>query len=210
MFKKKKRPRDKREVHVMIVLDTSSSMGVVRDKTIRAYNEYINGLKADKKVNYRVSLTQFNNNSWIKYNDLRPEAVPQMTKYDFVPSGCTALLDAVYDTVTFAQLRDVGEDSRFLCVIITDGEENMSQRATNEQIKKLIAETQAGGRWTYLYLGSHPETWASAGGLGISVGNTIHFNAGDESYATSRLLRGTSVYASMKSSRTDTFFDGTE
>ena len=194
----------------MIILDTSASMGVVRGKTVMAYNEYIDGLKRDKKVNYRVSLTQFNNNAWVRYQDVLVEAVPLMRKNDFVPSGCTALLDAVYDTVTNAQFRMVGEKSKFLCVVFTDGEENMSKRASQAQVKSLIAETQAGGKWTYLYMGSHPETWAASEGLGISKGNTISFNAGDEVLASKRLLRGTQMYASASTGRTDEFFEGTE
>jgi hypothetical protein len=71
-------------------------------------------------------------------------------------------------------------------VIVTDGHENASREWTKDRLHQAITEKLDGGNWTFTYLGTQPETWADASGLGIRAGATASYQgarAGD-TYST--------------------------
>src|ERR1035438_2534496 len=91
---------------VNVVLDRSGSMSCGRAGTISGYNEYINGLRADKDTEYFVSLVQFDSPSGsdspeltIKYTDKPLVDVPLLTEADYMPRGMTPLYDAVGERI---------------------------------------------------------------------------------------------------------------
>ena len=62
-------------------------------------------------------------------------------------------------------------------VIMTDGDENFSQRWTREPLKQRIAEKQRAG-WTFIFLGANTIDARAAGdALGIEAGNVLSFEA---------------------------------
>lgn len=83
-------------------------------------------------------------------------------------------------------------------VVMTDGEENSSEKATNEGVKARIDERQAAG-WAVVYLGANVDEFAEAGAIGIADYTTRGWDAtedgtdvvmADLSMATSRFLSG--------------------
>ena len=163
---------------VNIILDESGSMSSVRDKTVEGLNEYLGGLRGDAKADYLVTLTKFDAHPGsptcrVIYK-LKPLAELQpMGLNDYEPRGSTPLLDAVGETVrTIGQ--EVGERA-VLTVIVSDGFENASREFTNEQVKKLIAEKEATGKWTFVYLGADQNAWEQASAMGLKQGNTMSY-----------------------------------
>src|SRR5690242_9883315 len=108
---------------VAAVLDESGSMYGRRNQVISGYNEYIDSLRRQKNVEYRVSLTKFNTVSTIVYANRPLSEVPPLNASGFIPNGGTALVDAVGDTISSLVVRP---NEAALILVMTDGEENSS------------------------------------------------------------------------------------
>lgn len=176
---------------VSVILDMSGSMGTSWEATISAFNEYIGGLKADKKNEYKVSLTLFDEIVEQPYSALEISEVPELTKKVYRPRGMTALYDAVCTTLN--RLKDeVSNKDKSLVVIITDGEENSSKEFTSKQMTKLKKDLENEGNWSFIYLGANQDAWLEAQRWGFNKGNVSTFNntvAGNRMVAQN--LRGT-------------------
>ena len=90
-------------------------------------------LVAEKEGRVLVTTYLFNNDSRRIHDRVPIGEVPAMTREDYRPGGCTALMDAVGDAIRhiagihrYARKEDV--PGRTLFVIITDGMENASHR----------------------------------------------------------------------------------
>ena len=76
----------------------------------------------------------------------------------YLPCDSTAILDAVGIALErFAT--EVGDDAetRYVVVIISDGEENASRRYNYEVIASMIGVRQNTGRWTFAYVGANQD-----------------------------------------------------
>lgn len=190
------------EMAVNLILDESGSMSSVREKTIEGLNEYLGGLRGDPKADYLVTLTKFDAHPGeptcrVIYKlkplaDLKPMDLP-----DYEPRGSTPLLDAIGETV-----RSIGQevgDRTVLTIIITDGFENASKEFTNDQVKKLIAEKEATGKWTFVYLGADQNAWAHASSLGLSQGNTMSYASAATPQMYSNMAQATMARACQAS-----------
>lgn len=195
---------------VHLLLDTSGSMESVRDATITGYNEYINSLKEDGGK-FKVSLTLFDSDMQGKlrlekrYEAVNVDDVPELTRETFVPTGGTPLYDAFCTT-----LKDVKDrkDEKYLFVVLTDGEENMSREHTAKHMSKLKKELEDKGNWTFIYLGANQDAWATAQTFGYSVNNVSNFNATHKGTATAfaTLSVATRSYGAAPTMSTSAFY----
>lgn len=166
---------------VHFLLDGSGSMGSVRKSTIEAYNEYIASLKKDGGK-YKLSLTSFDSDGYgkLRLNTIHEhtyvDELPELTEDKYVPAGGTPLYDAFCSTLKRLASR---KDEKHLFVVLTDGQENSSSKYTAEDMKKLKAEKEEEGNWTFVYLGANQDSFATAKNYGFSHSNTSNFNATD-------------------------------
>lgn len=172
------------EHHILFILDRSGSMHSRMSDTIGGFNSYIDDLRrtadADCLKTY-VTLVLFNNTSKIVYSRMSLDEVPALTERTYVPSGNTALLDAVYKTVhDYRESLGQGEFGvanddapPVLVVIFTDGKENSSREVTTGDVRTLIAECENLGNWTFAYVGEHAEGWNQAETIGIRRGSVL-------------------------------------
>lgn len=87
----------------------------------------------------------------------------------FIPRGRTALVDAMYQTVESIEARLSGQTNiRPVVMVITDGEENLSREHSSEDLREIVARTQAKG-FEYIYLGANQDSFAQARKYGIST-----------------------------------------
>jgi len=171
----------KRVMHVAVVIDESGSMVHLSSFVVKTFNDQLEVLKkeADDKLEVRLSTLTFSFPERIKF--LRWETdiheVEPMVENEYRPDGRTALYDAI--GMMMDRLREVddylSENSSFLLMIITDGEENSSRRYGYKQIKSLLDEMEATKRWTVTYYGSEPK--AMTENFNIHSGNTMVFDA---------------------------------
>ena len=83
---------------IVFVLDESGSMSDLQDDTIGGFNSMID-VQKHKEGSAYVSTVLFNNDSKVIHDRVDINEVKKMTKVDYVPSGCTALMDALGDSI---------------------------------------------------------------------------------------------------------------
>jgi hypothetical protein len=97
--------------------------------------------------------------------------VSNLTDADYNPSGCTALLDALGDTIKSVHKlhKRLSKDERpqTIVVVMTDGEENASRRFDNEKVKKLVSKRRDKNGWEFLFLGANIDAFSAANAIGI-------------------------------------------
>ncbi|MCR5888325.1 VWA domain-containing protein [Hymenobacter sp. J193] len=168
-------------VYNLLILDESGSMEVVREATIRGFNELVQSVQGlarelpDKKQ--VVNLTTFNG-AGIREKLFLQEAsaLHPLTLADYRPDSMTPLHDAIGQSVT--KLRNVltttgATDYQVLVTVLTDGEENASKEFTRPVIRQLIEQLKDQG-WTFTYIGANHDVEQAAGALAID--NKLSFN----------------------------------
>lgn len=166
---------------LVFILDESGSMSGLTSDTIGGFNSLIAKQKKEEGEAL-VSTVFFSNNSKVIHDRLKLKAVPKLTDRDYVPSGCTALLDAVGDAVhhianihKYAREEDVPEKTLF--VITTDGMENASRKYSHEDVKKLIERVQEEKGWEFVFLGANIDAAETADSIGIRAENAVDYHA---------------------------------
>ena len=169
----------KHQVHNLIILDESGSMGSIKKTIIEGFNEIVQTVKGIEKEfpeqEHFISLVTFNGLGQKLLHFIDPVSrLEQIDDKRYQPDASTPLYDAM--GYSFARLRQMVENLtnyNVLVTILTDGEENASTEYTGKAIKKLIEELKL-NRWTFTYIGTDHdvEKFASS----ISITNTMVFN----------------------------------
>jgi hypothetical protein len=175
-----------------LILDKSGSMSRLQRDTIGGVNTFVKD-QVKANPNALFTLTLFDTGVEILHDNVRVDAVPEVTEVTYAPAGGTALLDAVGNTVR-AMERIAATDDRVLLCIITDGEENSSREWRREAIKELLTEKQAAG-WGVIYIGANVDAFAEAGAIGVR--SSVNYVA---------TAAGTASAFSTSSGSTNTYF----
>ena len=124
--------RKNEEMDIVFLLDRSGSMGGIETDTIGGYNSYIN---EQKKNNAKVTTILFDDKYEMltKREDIKN--IKKLTNKEYYVRGCTALLDAIGNTINFM---DKEKANKVMFVITTDGMENASKEFTRAKIKEMI------------------------------------------------------------------------
>jgi Mg-chelatase subunit ChlD len=163
---------------ITLVVDRSGSMASVREDAEGGVNTFI-AKQAQEPGDALLTLVQFDT----EYEFLhRGVPISQVPKYELVPRGMTALLDAVGRAVneTGERLAKMPEQDRpglVIFVVMTDGHENSSKEFTKAQIKEMIEHQQHVYSWQFTFLGANQDAFAEAGSLGIDAAGVACFAA---------------------------------
>jgi uncharacterized protein YegL len=174
---KKKAKKKTGPVEILLVLDGSGSMSVIRDDAIGAFNTFIEDQKKQPgKAN--LSLAIFNTNYELKLDGVDIKDAKPLDHSTYTPRGGTALFDAIGKSV--ADLEDRVEKSKIkpkgvVVAILTDGEENSSREFKREQIFELIKKRTDDG-WDFAFLAAGQDAFAVGRGLGVIMSNTSGFS----------------------------------
>jgi Mg-chelatase subunit ChlD len=165
------------KTHVLMILDCSGSMDSCRAATVSGFNEQLASLRQGHRPDLTtVSLTRFNHDVRFDFS-MRPlKNVPDLEGEEYVPSGNTAMYDAIGKTIT--NTTDY-EDTAYLVVILSDGMENASRVYTAHGVATLLRIRQGTGRWTIVYLGANQDLTKVANDLHIPIGNTAIYTSSD-------------------------------
>jgi hypothetical protein len=161
------------KVLVNFVQDRSGSMASCWDETLSGFKKFVEDLreKGPKDgVEYLLSMTTFDTlvESPIMAKPIAEVDTGELAKHG--PRGCTALYDAVGATIENTSANDRGAE-KIICVVVTDGYENSSREWTKDRLHKTVDAKLNLGNWTFVYLGTQPETWAEAGAIGVGAGS---------------------------------------
>ena len=166
---------------IVFILDRSGSMAGLVEDTIGGFNAMIDKQKAEAGEAY-VSTVLFNHVSTVIHDRVDVQRVAPMTRRDYLPAGCTALLDAVGDAIhhignvhKYARAEDVPEHTIF--VITTDGMENASVRYTADRVRQMIGRQQEKYGWEFIFLGANIDAVETAARIGIHEDRAANFVA---------------------------------
>ena len=166
---------------LVFILDQSGSMQHLCSDTIGGFNSLIEKQKSESGE-CKVTTVLFDTRIKMLHDRTPLEQVQPMTGRDYVPGGCTALLDAVGSTVRhiasvhrYARPEDVPENTLF--VITTDGLENASRQYSRQEVKRMIEHEKEKYGWHFLFLGANIDAFDAADGIGISRDFTTNFMA---------------------------------
>ena len=165
------------DLHIVIVLDESGSMETVRDSTISAINEFLDGQRKEEG-NTWVTLTKFDTEFRPLYEYTPLEKVKALSRETYTPTGMTALHDAIGKTINTMKNKKSDKQIRTMFVVMTDGMENSSREFTLNSIKSLIDRRKKAG-WDFVFLGANIDSYAVGGlyGFGTTV-NYAHTKSG--------------------------------
>ena len=179
------------------ILDESGSMNDQRDTVISGFNEQLDSMRQEEirdGISYLVSLIKFNESVTVLYKDLPLIQVPKLTKKSYVPSGWTALYDAIGAAIDTAKL---GETDTFVS-IFTDGQENRSRKWKKAGIKTLIDIRQNENKWGFVYFGANQDSWAEAGN--ISISNAVNYTVANTGSAINAMSMCRNAYVTTATS----------
>ncbi len=164
---------------LVFILDRSGSMFGLENDTIGGFNSMLEKQKQEEGAAY-VTTVLFNSHTQLLHDRVKLEAVPPLTREDYVPGGCTALLDAVGQTIRhivtihrYARPEDV--PARTVFVITTDGLENASRRYGRREVKQMVERQKAKYGWEFLFLGANMDAIAAAEDIGIRRDRAVKY-----------------------------------
>ena len=163
---------------LILVVDRSSSMGDVRSTTISGLKEFLN---TQKQLPGEALLTYitFSSDYTIELAGKNVKDVSDTIFDSYVPSGMTALLDAIGVSIDSVgkRLASTNEDERpekVMVIILTDGEENSSKEYSAKSIKEKVKHQEENYKWEFLFLGAGID--AIAGGKSMNMTKSVNLN----------------------------------
>ncbi len=168
----------KKTMDVVFILDKSGSMSGSELDTIGGFNSYLSKTKKEDAYITKITTVIFDSTHHTLHDRVDIKKVKKMTEEDYCVGGCTALYDALGDTIK--KMEKVKTD-KVLFVITTDGYENASKEFNNEMIKKLIKKHK---EWEFIYLGADIDSYAAGSSIGISTRNISNYRKSKEGMNT--------------------------
>lgn len=190
---------------MVFVLDMSGSMSPLTMETIGGYNAMIADQKKEEG-DALVTTVLFDHRYNMIHDSVNIKEVKDMTTAEYMPSGMTAMLDAVGRTVNHVgqKLSSMPEEERpekVIFTIVTDGAENSSKEFDWETVRNMIKHQREKYSWVFTFLGANIDVDRVSDNLGIDkmlskrytaskIGTQKVFNATSK---TMSFARGVSV-----------------
>jgi len=169
---------------ITLVVDRSGSMEAICADAEGGINAFIER-QAQEPGESVLTLVQFDTEYEFVHRGVPIHTVP---RFELVPRGMTALLDAVGRAIneTGERLARMPEEERpglVIFVIMTDGLENSSVEFTKPQLKEMIQRQQNQYSWHFTFLGANQDAFAEAQSMGIDFAGAANFSASNISCA---------------------------
>jgi uncharacterized protein YegL len=175
------------QFHHVIVLDKSGSMSSVKGPTISGFNETVANIRQlaskDPSQTHTVTLVTFSDENQNVCWRESLASLKELNDQDYMPSGYTALCDAMGRTMyrmqeeLAADNKDNDDVINVLLTVITDGEENRSKQYSASDISKMNEEFKKSSKilWTVTYIGANQDVMEVAKKYNISVSNVASY-----------------------------------
>ncbi len=172
---------DNNVTELVFILDRSGSMGGLESDTVGGFNSMIAKQKKEDGVAY-VTTVLFDDRLETLHDRVELQKIAPITEKEYYVRGCTALLDAIGDTVKhiesihkYARPEDVPSHTMF--VITTDGLENASRIYSSDEVKKMIERKKEEAGWEFLFIGANIDAVETAARIGISRERAVNYHA---------------------------------
>ncbi|MBQ3295608.1 MAG: VWA domain-containing protein [Erysipelotrichaceae bacterium] len=163
---------------LVFIMDRSGSMSGLEKDCVGGFNSMI---KKQKKVDGECLVTTvlFNNSDIILHDRIDLKKIRQFKEEDYVPCGCTALIDALGNSINhisevhrYIRKEDVPEHTIF--VITTDGLENASKKYSSDEVKKMVEARKEEG-WEFIFLAANIDAVETAKQYGIEEDKAVNY-----------------------------------
>lgn len=156
---------------LVFILDRSGSMSGLESDTIGGYNSMIEKQKSEEGE-ANVTTVLFDDKAEMLNKRVPIQDIHKMTDKEYYVRGCTALLDAIGQTVHYMgnvqkYAKDEERADKVLFVITTDGYENSSKEYSYDTIKKMIKRQRESYKWEFIFLGANIDAVNTAEQFGI-------------------------------------------
>ena len=156
---------------IVFILDKSGSMSGLEDDTIGGYNSFLSKQKKEEG-DAVISTVFFSTDSLVVHNRVPIKSVEKLTAKDYQVGGCTALLDAVGDSIchivkVHKALKEEDVPNKTIFVISTDGMENSSTEFSYEKLKSMIEKETEEYGWEFIFLGANMDAVKEGAKFGI-------------------------------------------
>ena len=169
--------------YVCFVLDESGSMGSCRDATIDGFNEQVNAVRQNAKSGGKTSVSLFR-------FGCPPDSLPREFYFDkpvsdllgisretYSPHGNTPMYDAIGLALTRLETLPQTDNTGFLVIVVSDGQENASQEWTSGRLAEKVKALQDSGKWTFVYIGANQDLTQVRETFGLHVGNMMGYDS---------------------------------
>jgi hypothetical protein len=169
------------KTEIAFILDRSSSMESIRTAAIDGFNQFLHDQQsAPGQTNF--SLVFFDTEIEHRHISLPAAEILPLKHDTYVPRGCTALLDAIGETIDclglkLAALAPADRPDHVSIAILTDGEENSSRRYSWLQVADRIKHQTEKYDWEFLFLGASADAIATAAKMNIHAHNSSAYLA---------------------------------
>jgi len=168
---------------LVIIIDKSGSMSGLESDVIGGFNSLITEQKKEEgEVN--VTIIFFDTTYKVIHDRENINNIKNLEKKDYIPSGCTSLLDTVGNAIN--HIKEVHSKIKDECIpehtifsIMTDGCENSSKEYTYKQIKEMIEKQKELG-WDFIFQAANIDAPTEGSKLGINVEDISSFDATDK------------------------------
>jgi hypothetical protein len=189
------------------IVDQSGSMAGLENQTITGFNSQLTTIQSLKtelpNQEFLCSLTFFNDEVQDRIQFGQVDAILPLTRQNYLPSGSTALLDAIGKSIYSIKNKfgkELSEDEiSIVLVIITDGYENSSRLYSYHDVANLIKQLDETGKWTFSFLGADFDAIHTSKMLNIRSENVINFSKSQYSGAMDDVSESIRTYAHEKS-----------
>jgi len=187
---------------LVFILDESGSMSGMERDTVGGFNSMLEKQRREAGEAF-VSTVLFSGDSRVIHDRVPLNQVEPLTLQNYIPGGCTALLDALGGAIhhignvhKYAREEDVPEHTVF--VITTDGMENASHRYSQPEVKRMVERQKERYGWEFLFLGANIDAVSAAAGIGIRRDRAVKYVQDTAGMAlNSRVLSDTIVNLRM-------------
>jgi len=147
------------KVHIVCILDKSSSMSFASYNIIKSFNTF-SDIQKNERGNANITLVHFNTTVDTICKDIDISDSPELNISNYSCRGMTALYDAIGETILSIN------DKNVYVIIQTDGEENSSKNFNKEKISALINSKKKSG-WQFLFMGADIDVSYNASLIGL-------------------------------------------
>ncbi len=175
---------------IAFILDRSGSMQTMVEPAISGFNRLLRE-QQQAPGSARFTLVLFDDQYEVPFQSVPIAEVVELDTTTFVPRGSTALLDAIGRTIDelgkkLQHTPEADRPQQVIVAILTDGEENASNRYSWQDIARRIRHQTEKYQWQFLFLGANQDAIATAGRMSIQAANTANFSVNEESYAAAK------------------------
>ena len=167
------------KTELIFVIDQSGSMNSLAEDVVGGYNALLEEQR--KKGEVEVTTIFFSDKSTFVHESEDIKNVKPLQSKDYNPCGCTALLDAIGNGISYikarhAKLKPEEIPGVTIFSIMTDGLENASREFGYSDVKGMIEMGKKLG-FEFIFQAANIDTEREGRRLGIDPRRTFSFNA---------------------------------